>query len=57
MTEDDLRDLAIALVDKFVEKGLVPNCVDTDNEKEFEFQDAIVEELKGERWKKLTKKK
>ena len=46
MTEDDMRDLAIAIVDKFVEMGLVPNCIDTNNEKEFEFQDAIVETLK-----------
>ncbi len=46
MTEDEMRDLAIAIVDKFVEKGLVPNCVDTNDEAEFEFQDAIVEALK-----------
>tara|TARA_R100000008_G_scaffold86548_1_gene80101 strand:+ start:95 stop:247 length:153 start_codon:yes stop_codon:yes gene_type:complete len=46
MTEDDMRDLAIAIVDKFVKMGLVPNCTDTNNETEFEFQDAIVETLK-----------
>jgi len=47
-TKDDIRDLAIRIVDKLVGEGLVPNCIDTDNETEFEFQDAIIEQLKKE---------
>ena len=46
MNEDDIRDLAIAVVDRLVENGLVPDCVDTNNETEFQFQDTIVEVLK-----------
>ena len=45
LTEDDIRDIAIAIVDEFVAKGLVPDCIDTDNEIEFTFQDTIVKVL------------
>ena len=41
LTEDDIRDIAIAITDKLVELGYVPNCIDTDDESEFEVQDAI----------------
>ena len=40
-TNDDTRDLAIQLTDKLVELGLIPNCIDTDNEDEFEVQDEF----------------
>jgi len=42
---DDIRDLAIKIVDHLVERGLVKDCVDSNDETEFEFQDAIVEVL------------
>ena len=40
-TEDDVRDIAIRIVDKLVQMGYVPDCIDTDNDSEFEVQDAI----------------
>ena len=40
-TNDDTRDLAIQLTDKLVELGIIPNCIDTENEDEFETQDEI----------------
>lgn len=45
LTEHDANDLAIDIVDRLVAKGLVPNCIDTDDNTEFEFQDAIKEAL------------
>lgn len=50
-TEDEIRDIAIRIVDEFVAQGLVKNCIDTDDDTEFEFQDIIVEMLN----KQLTK--
>jgi len=41
LTEDDIRDIAIAITDKLVELGYVPDCIDTDDESEFEVQDEI----------------
>lgn len=45
MTQDDINDLSVVIVNKFVEEGLVKDCTDTDDETEFEFQDAIREVL------------
>ena len=45
-TDDDIRDIAIRIVDKYVMDGLVKDCTDTNDETEFEFQDVIVEVLK-----------
>ena len=45
MTNDDTRDIAIRVVDKLVEEGLVKNSIDTDDENEFIVQDIIHEEL------------
>jgi hypothetical protein len=42
---DDLRDIAIRIVDKLVQEGYVKNCIDTDDETEFEIQDIILNEL------------
>lgn len=44
-TEDDIRDIAIRITDKLVELGFVPNCIDSDDETEFEVQDEINEML------------
>ena len=44
-TNDDTRDIAIRIVDKLVEKGLVKDTLDTDDEDEFIVQDLIHEEL------------
>ena len=45
MSENDITDIAIRITDRLVELGYVPNCLDTDNEDEFEVQDAINEIL------------
>lgn len=43
--KDDMSDIALAIVDRMVFEGLIPDCTDTDNEQEFEVQDIIREEL------------
>ena len=45
LTEDEIRDIAIRITDKLVELGFVPNCIDSDDESEFEVQDVITEEI------------
>jgi hypothetical protein len=40
-TNDDTRDIAIKIVDKLVAEGLLKDCIDTDDETEFEVQDVI----------------
>lgn len=49
-TIDDVRDIAINIVDKLVDAGLVPDCTDTDDPYEFNFQDSIFDTLM-ERWR------
>lgn len=44
-TFDEVRDLAINIVDELVKTELVPDCLNTDNEDEFNFQDAIIRVL------------
>lgn len=41
LTEDDANDLAIRIVDHLVKQGIVPNCIDTEDETEFRYQDEI----------------
>lgn len=43
--EDDIRDLAIQITNALIKAGLVPDCTDTDDDTEFQFQDIIVEVL------------
>ena len=43
LSEDDVRDIAIKITNKLIEMGYVPDCTDTDNENEFDVQDAIVD--------------
>jgi hypothetical protein len=45
LDEDDTRDIAIRIVDKLVELGIIKDCLDTDDEDEFDTQDAIDEVL------------
>jgi len=45
-TEDDLRDIAIQIVDELVDNELIKDCIDTDDETEFEVQDIILNKLK-----------
>jgi hypothetical protein len=44
-TEDELRDIAIRMVDKLVEQGYVKDCINTDDDTEFEVQDILLDEL------------
>lgn len=45
LNEDQIRDIAIRITDRLVELGFVPNCIDSDDETEFEVQDEINEIL------------
>ena len=41
MTQDEINDISVAIVNHLVELKLVPDCTDTDDETEFYYQDAI----------------
>lgn len=43
--ETFIRDLSIKITNKLIELGFVPDCTDTNDESEFEVQDAIYEIL------------
>lgn len=43
--DDMIRDIAIDIVDEFVKQGLVKDCIDTDDQDEFIFQDIVFEKL------------
>ena len=53
ITEDDIRDIAIKITDVLVDNGLIPDCTDTDDETEFEFQDQFFEIITESFTKKL----
>lgn len=44
-TYDDIRDIAIRIVEELVEKSIIPNCLDTDDSTEFDVQDIITSRL------------
>ena len=46
LKRDDRQDIAIAITNKLIELGYVPDCTDTDDESEFEVQDLIADVLK-----------
>ena len=46
VSEDDIRDIAIRIVDELVRQDIIASDVDTDNETEFQIQDVIFNELK-----------
>ena len=48
-TIDDIRDIAIRIVDSLVEQGIIKDCTDTDDETEFEVQDTIFAEILREK--------
>ena len=43
LDRDDRMELAIAITNKLIEMGFVPDCTDTDDESEFRVQDMITE--------------
>ena len=47
MTEDEIRDIAIRIVNEMVLEELIPDCIDTDDNTEFDVQDIIVEQLEN----------
>ena len=44
---DEIRDIAIRIVDQMVLEKLLPDCIDTDDNTEFDVQDIIVEQLEN----------
>jgi len=45
LTHDDIRDVAIRIIDELVKCKLVKDCIDSDDETEFEIQDTITKHL------------
>jgi hypothetical protein len=45
LTNDDVREIAMNIVDAFVENNLIKDETDTNEHYEFEFQDIIHEKL------------
>ena len=45
LTEDEIRDIAIRIVDEMVLEELLPDCIDTNDFTELHAQDIIVEQL------------
>lgn len=45
LTNDDVREIAMNIVDAFVENNLITDETDTNEHNEFEFQDIIHEKL------------
>jgi hypothetical protein len=56
LKRDDTQDIAIAITNKLIELGYVPDCTDTDDESEFEVQDLIADVLKENNLHKKTTK-
>jgi len=45
LTQDDIADVSLAIVDNLVHEELVPDCMDTSADTEFQYQDLIREHL------------
>ena len=45
LQEDDIRDIAIDIIDSMVINKVITDCLDTENQQEFKAQDIIVEKL------------
>jgi hypothetical protein len=45
LQEDDIRDIAIDIIDSMVMNKVIIDCLNTENQQEFEAQDIIVEKL------------
>ncbi len=45
LTNDDVREISMIIVDKFVKENLINDDTDSNNEIEFAFQDIIHETL------------
>jgi len=45
LQQDDIRDIAIDIIDSMVMNKVITDCLNTENQQEFEAQDIIVEKL------------
>tara|TARA_R100001463_G_scaffold112433_1_gene167447 strand:- start:258 stop:467 length:210 start_codon:yes stop_codon:yes gene_type:complete len=45
LQQDDIRDIAIDIIDSMVINKVITDCLNTENQQEFEAQDIIVEKL------------
>ena len=45
LSDDEIRDIAIRIVDEMVLEELIPDCIDTNDFTELHTQDIIVEQL------------
>ena len=46
LNRDDRQEIGIAITNKLIEMGFVPDCTDTDDESEFEVQDMVAKVIK-----------
>jgi len=46
LNRDDRQEIGIAITNKLIEMGFVPDCTDTDDETEFEVQDMVADVIK-----------
>ena len=47
--KDKIRDIAIRIVDDLVENKLIKDCIDTNDNDEFDVQDIIIKHLSEEK--------
>jgi hypothetical protein len=47
--KDKIRDIAIRIVDDLVENKLIKDCIDTNDNDEFDVQDIIIKHLLEEK--------
>lgn len=53
ISRDERQEIGIAITNKLIEMGFVPDCTDTEDESEFEVQDMVASVIKEQ---KLYKK-
>lgn len=54
-TDDDVRDIAIRIVDELVKHNYINDCIDTDDTDEFEVQDICFDVIREGVDKHLSK--
>ena len=45
MSRDDIRDIAMGCVDEMVKEKIIPDCIDSNDDTEFEVQDIIFSKI------------
>lgn len=46
LNRDERQEIGIAITNKLIEMGFIPDCTDTDDESEFEVQDMVAKVIK-----------